>query len=251
MLRATVPGDRIGAHLGAIAEDERVVTHMFAAEEPGYIGWCWAVTLTRAPRQKTVTVNEVVMLPGERAVVAPDWLPWKDRVDAADMGPGDLVPTTDDDPRLVPGYLVGDQALDAASARDQTSARDQREVVREVGLGRERVLSVTGQDEAAARWVAGPHGPDDPIAKEAPGQCLTCGFMLRIAGPLRAEFGLCANASSPSDGHVVAYDHGCGAHSDVRDEQDQRAGSAPSPVHDTLTFDAWETWGDSDVELIR
>ena len=28
-------------------------------------------------------------------------------------------------------------------------------------------------------------------------------------------FGVCTNAFSPSDGKVVSYDHGCGAHSEV------------------------------------
>ena len=32
---------------------------------------------------------------------------------------------------------------------------------------------------------------------------------------LRALFGVCANAWSPSDGSVVSLDHGCGAHSEV------------------------------------
>jgi hypothetical protein len=244
-LVAMVGAGVVGEHLQAVAEDERVVTHLFAADEPGYIGWCWAVTVTRAPRQKVVTVNEVVLLPGDSALVAPEWLPWKDRVDAGDMGPGDLVPTNDDDLRLVPGYLVGDQALDPISARDV------REVVREVGLGRERVLSIEGRDEAADRWYAGAHGPDDPIAKEAPGQCLTCGFLIRLGDPLRVQFGVCANASSPSDGHVVSYDHGCGAHSDVREEHDQRTPGSGSPYHDTLSFDSWQTWTDAEVELLH
>ena len=30
----------------------------------GYVGWRWSVTVARAPRQKTVTVDEIVLLPG-------------------------------------------------------------------------------------------------------------------------------------------------------------------------------------------
>lgn len=237
-----VDGSTVGEHLGAVAEGDRVVTHLFASTDPGYVGWRWAVTITRAPRQKTVTVDEVVLLPGDTAVRAPEWVPWRDRMAAGDLGPGDLVPVAEDDPRLVPGYLVGDQALDG------TSAREQREVTREVGLGRELVLSIEGREEAAERWYDGPHGPDDPIAKVAPARCLTCGFLVRISGPLSAEFGLCANVASPSDGHAVSYDHGCGAHSDVRDEPSQHSPAADAPFHDTLTFD---TWGDAELEIIR
>ena len=38
---------------------------------------------------------------------------------------------------------------------------------------------------------------------------------LPIGGRLGQAFGVCAHDLSPSDGHVVALDHGCGAHSDV------------------------------------
>jgi hypothetical protein len=164
-----------------------------------------------------------------------------------DLGPGDLVPVATDDPRLVPGYLVGDEALDPSAAREQ------REVIREVGLGREVVLSVEGRDEAADRWYEGSHGPFDPIAKGAPGHCGSCGFLLRLAGPMTSRFGVCANGASPSDGHAVSFDHGCGAHSDVREEPSQHQPAAAMPYHDTLTFDAltFETWGDADLEIIR
>jgi len=229
-----------GVHLGAAAEADRVVTHFFAATHPGHTGWRWAVTLARAPRQKAVTVNEVVLLPGANALVAPEWVPWKDRIDKEDLGPGDLVPVSDDDPRLTPGYLVGDEALDG------TSARELREVVRELGLGRERVLSVQGRDQAAERWYAGANGPHSELAEAAPARCMSCGFLVRVSGPLAMAFGACSNASSPSDGQVVSLDHGCGAHSDVRQEQAQNQ-SSTAPMHDTLT---WDTWSDSDLEVI-
>jgi hypothetical protein len=233
-----VGADEVGEHLGYVAEADRVLTHWFAARHPGYAGWRWAVTLARAPRQKAPTVNEIVLLPGADALVAPEWVPWKDRVGKEDLRPGDLVPTTDDDPRLVPGYLVGDEPLDGVSARER------RELVRDVGLGRERVLSVVGRDEAAARWHEGDHGPDAAIAKAAPGHCGSCGFLVRLAGPLATMFGVCANASSPSDGQAVSFDHGCGAHSDVRVETSVHQPVSMTPFFDTLGWDVFD-----DVEL--
>ena len=41
-------------------------------------------------------------------------------------------------------------------------------MTREVGLGRERVLSITGRDQAADRWYARDNGPQAPIAQAAP-----------------------------------------------------------------------------------
>jgi DUF3027 family protein len=233
----------VGEHKGAVVEGERVVTHFFASTARGYVGWHWAVTLARAPRQKAVTVDEIVLLPRDGALIAPPWVPWKDRVDKGDLGPGDLIPVSAEDPRLVPGYLTGDDALDARTAREV------REVTRELGLGRERVLSIDGRLDAAERWFEGENGPGSPIAKAAPAHCVSCGFMVRLSGALATSFGVCANASSPSDGHVVSYDHGCGAHSDVRlPEQSKHQPVAALPVHDTLTSDAWI---DSEVEIIQ
>ena len=243
-LREAVGDESYGDALGAFAEGDRVLTHYFEARLPGYRGWRFAVTVARAPRSKTVTVNEVVLLPGDDALLAPPWVPWKDRVAKEDLGPGDLMPVTEDDPRLVPGYLVGDAALDASTARDV------REVVRELGLGRERVLSITGRDLAAQRWYDGENGPTAAIAQAAPAPCGTCGFLVRVSGPLRAAFGVCANEFSPSDGRVVSYDHGCGAHSDVRLEPAQSASGTASTVFDTVARDSWEIWGDSDLEVI-
>jgi hypothetical protein len=36
-----------------------------------------------------------------------------------------------------------------------------------------------------------------------------------MAGAMRQLFGVCTNEYSPSDGRVVSFDHGCGAHSEV------------------------------------
>jgi hypothetical protein len=238
-LLEAVPADEVGEHCGAVTEADRVTTHWFAAERRGYVGWRWAVTLTRAPRHKVATVNEIVLLPGEDALVAPEWVPWKDRVGKHDLRPGDLVPIPESDLRLVPGYLVGDEALDGVTAREV------REVIREVGLGRERVLSIDGRDEAAERWYAGDNGPDTPMAKAAPASCGSCGFLVRMAGSLATMFGVCANSASPSDGQVVSFDHGCGAHSDVRAEASVHQPATASPFMDTI---GWDVFDDVDLD---
>lgn len=72
--------ERIGEHLGATADADRLVTHRFAAEEPGYAGWEWYVTLSRASRSKQVTVSESGLLPGAGALLAPAWVPWAERM---------------------------------------------------------------------------------------------------------------------------------------------------------------------------
>ncbi len=222
----------VGEHLGTHADGDRVLSHFFGCPHPGYQGWRWSVTLARASRAKVVTVDEVVLLPGAEALVAPVWVPWVERIQPGDVTPGLLMPTTGDDPRLEPGYTGGERAADADPAEESV----ERAVVAELGLGRERVLSVFGQDEAAERWLGSDGGPDNQMSKLAPGVCETCGFFVRLRGNLGSLFGACSNAFSASDGAVVSVDHGCGAHSNVLSEE--RAEELPAPVWETIEWDA-------------
>ncbi len=230
LLAAVEPQERgdVGEHLGHVAEGERVVTHFFECTRPGYQGWRWAVTVARAPRARVVTVDEIVLLPGDGAIVAPAWVPYRERIKPGDLSPGDLLPTDEDDPRLVPGYMVGDEIVDEDSVR---------EVSDEVGLGRPRVLSLEGRDLAAQRWYDGSHGPDAPLAQSAPANCGSCGFLVRMAGPLSQLFGVCANAYANDDGRVVSFDLGCGALSEAQLGKKSLPQPLPEPVLDTLTWD--------------
>lgn len=229
-----VPADQVGDHLGHQIDGYRVITHLFECRRAGYAGWRWAVTLTRAARQKKVTICEVVLLPGEEAIVAPEWVPYRERIEPGDLSPGDLLPVADDDPRLVPTYRFGDDPLDAD---DKAQIRT---VAKELGLGRSRTLSREGRDLAAQRWYDGPGGPDSPLAKSAPDQCTTCGFLMRIAGPLSEMFGVCANGDANDDGRIVSVDHGCGAHSEVRLAKKHEPQPVPEHVYDTLSTDELE-----------
>ena len=96
------------------------------------------------------------------------------------MTPGLLMPSADDDPRLEPGFTGGEGAKDLEPADASVAGI----VVAELGLGRERVLSPHGRDEAAERWLAGDGGPDNQMTRLAPGVCETCGFFVRVQGGL-------------------------------------------------------------------
>jgi pyruvate/2-oxoglutarate dehydrogenase complex dihydrolipoamide acyltransferase (E2) component len=202
------PGE-VGEHLGMVVEGERLVTHVFEARVAGYRGWHWAVTVARPPRGRVATVCEAGLLPGDGAILAPEWVPWSDRLRPGDVGPTDALPFLPDDPRLEQGYeATGDEDAD-------------RLAIFELGLGRPRVLSREGRGQALTRWYDGDHGPSAASAKAAKAPCSTCGFLMKLAGSPRTVFGVCANEWSPDDGRVVSMDHGCGAHSET---------DAPHPV---------------------
>ena len=214
----------VGEHLEAVTEEERLATHYFACTAAGYPGWRWAVTVARVPRAKKATICETSLVPGEGALLSPAWLPYDQRLAPGDLGAGDVLPYIEDDQRLEPGFeATGDEDVDQLA-------------LWELGLGRKRVLSGEGREEAAERWYAGDTGPTSPVAEKAPAPCSTCGFFYPMPGALRSFFGVCANAWSPSDGRVVSLDHGCGAHSEV-DVIREDPKPAEEHVLDDLAFD--------------
>ncbi len=203
----------VGEYLGATCEDPTSATHRFLADLPGYRGWQWAVVVAAYPGADHVTISEVVLVPGPTALLAPEWLPWDQRVKPGDLSPGDLLAPAADDPRLVPGYLLsGDPEVDETAA--------------EIGLGRRQVLSLWGRDDAAQRWHDGEYGPNSAMARSTKRVCRDCGFFLPLAGALGPMFGVCANELA-ADGHVVDFMYGCGAHSDT-----PAPAGAGSPLYD-------------------
>jgi hypothetical protein len=193
--------EAVGDYLGASYEDPNAATHRFLAHLPGYQGWQWAIVVAACPGAEHATVSEVVLIPGPTALLAPEWVPWEERVRPGDLSPGDLLAPAKDDPRLVPGYTAsGDPQVD--------------EIADEIGLGRRWVMNEWGRSAAAQRWHDGDYGPDSAMARSTKRVCRDCGFFLPLTGSLGAMFGVCGNELS-ADGHVVDKFYGCGAHSDT------------------------------------
>ena len=166
----------VGQHLGIVMTGADSATHRFAADVPGYSGWEWHAVVACPPGESTVTISELALVPAAQALQAPQWVPWSDRIQPGDLGPGDLMPPEPNDPRI-----------------------DGEE------------LSKQGLDDALSRWRQGDYGPNSEMAKHAPLQCHTCAFFLAWD----RSFGLCSNEFS-ADGHVVHSRYGCGAHSRTR-----------------------------------
>ncbi|MFD8796177.1 DUF3027 domain-containing protein [Streptomyces vinaceus] len=219
-------------HAAPAAPRDRVVTHFFECKDPGYRGWRWAVTVTRASRAKNVTLDETVLLPGDDALLAPEWVPWSERLRPGDMGPGDLLPTDAEDLRLEPGWsgedapppnsVVSTEMAELVEAED-ADVTDRAvvpvrgsitSVAEELGMRRARVLSRYGLHSAADRWDES-FGAKTPMAQAAPASCVSCGFLVAIGGSLGQAFGVCANEFGPADGHLVSLSYGCGGHSEA------------------------------------
>lgn len=181
LLEVTAP-ESVGSVIGHVAEGEHVLSLHFAADLTGYPGWHWSVTLARVEDGEP-TVLETELLPGERALLAPEWVPWSERLaeyraaqaaaaeaatgdevdgdgdgsgDDGDAGPDDADATDD-------GY---DDADDDADDADDAAADDDDDVFD--GIDIDALADDADADDADADDAAvDDDAADDDAADEA------------------------------------------------------------------------------------
>lgn len=79
-LELITPADTIGEPLGYIVEGEHVLSLLFDCLMTGYPGWRWTVSLSRVDGDAAPQVLETELTPGDDALLAPEWVPWIDRL---------------------------------------------------------------------------------------------------------------------------------------------------------------------------
>jgi len=72
------PKNGVGDFLTQIEEDGNVYTFLFASKMKGYVGWTWSVSLFA--NDEDTSVSEVNLMPGEDSLIAPNWVPWSERL---------------------------------------------------------------------------------------------------------------------------------------------------------------------------
>ena len=100
------PEANVGAFVSEETNDEGVSTILFASSMLGYPDWFWTVSVAQLPDEEP-TVLEAELLPGEGALIAPDWVPWADRLEdykaaqaaiaAGELAAGDADASDDDE----------------------------------------------------------------------------------------------------------------------------------------------------------
>jgi hypothetical protein len=128
-IEGIAPAEQIGRHLAAKSEGDRLVTHLFESKLAGYGGWQWYAVLTRNSRSKVVTVDELGLLPSEDSILAPEWIPWAERVRPGDeQGEDELPAAAGAETPHGDGLAAGSDApldvLDAAGSNEAESDGD-------------------------------------------------------------------------------------------------------------------------------
>lgn len=72
-------GGELGPFVNSVTEDG-VTTFTWEAKLESYRGWRWNVLVHQTDPATEPTLSEVVLLPGPDALLAPDWVPWADRL---------------------------------------------------------------------------------------------------------------------------------------------------------------------------
>jgi hypothetical protein len=169
-LAEITPVDTIGAPTGREVAEDGVVTLTFAAAMLGYPGWHWTVSLAEVDGLEP-TVLEVELLPGEGALLAPDWVPWSVRLEeyrAAQIAAGETdeiaeaVEVEDDDLDEDDDDLGDDDDEDDDLGDDPDDGIDFESAVSEV--------AVDEQDEADAESDEDRPEPPAAVAGEHAGQ---------------------------------------------------------------------------------
>lgn len=78
-LRDVAKPGTVGDLIAETTDDDGVITVRFATLQEGYPGWQWNVSLAHVDGYDP-TVIEAELLPADGALLAPDWVPWSDRL---------------------------------------------------------------------------------------------------------------------------------------------------------------------------
>lgn len=70
----------VGDFHEAMAVDDDIYSLRFVSNSPGFRDWWWTVSLTQIADAEVPTVLECGLLPGEGALLAPEWVPWAKRL---------------------------------------------------------------------------------------------------------------------------------------------------------------------------
>ena len=114
---------QVGDFVEAIDLGDNVTDFRFESRVRGYEGWQWSVTLYHDVELDHWTVNESSLVPTDKALRPPKWIPWKDRLEPGDLAVTDSIGTDPDDPRMEEGFR---KTQDAETSDDTDDNRQSR-----------------------------------------------------------------------------------------------------------------------------
>jgi hypothetical protein len=118
----------VGPLVSETDEGDGVVSLRFESNLPGYLGWKWTVSIAKIGDAEP-TVLESELMPGDGALLAPEWVPWSDRLDEynaarAAAGVESVDEESDDDDEELEDEELEDEELDDEDLLDEDDLVD-------------------------------------------------------------------------------------------------------------------------------
>lgn len=146
----------VGFFIESIEEDEGVVTYLFEGKLKGYVGWRWSVSVFQSDASSPATISEVLLVPGPESLIAPDWVPWSERL--ADY-------------KALQAELEAQAALDAEEAEDGEELDDDADDADEVDevdeVEADSTLALDAEDDSV---FSEPEAEDSALANVEEGE---------------------------------------------------------------------------------
>ena len=142
----SAPINGVGDFLTQIEEEENVYTFLFSAKMKGYVGWTWSVSLFAD--DESTTVSEVNLMPGEDSLVAPNWVPWAERLADYKALQAELEAAAAEENEAEVEVVSADEGEDAA---EQENAPAEAEEVSAPALANESPDAEQDADDAGGR----------------------------------------------------------------------------------------------------
>lgn len=122
-LHEITPASTVGRPAEYRLEADGVVSLRFENRLAGYPGWFWTVSLARVEGEEP-TVLEVELLPGDGALVAPEWVPWAERLADYHAAQAALAELADDEDADLDGSDDADDDEEDDDDLDDVDAAD-------------------------------------------------------------------------------------------------------------------------------
>lgn len=124
--------EQVGEYVGANTSEDGLTEFLFNSDITGYENWKWSVSLFYDKELQNWTVCESSLIPSKGALLAPEWVSWKDRLLPSDLSPSDVLGTDPDDERLENGVMhqeekPADEKQTENKIEDQSETADSNE----------------------------------------------------------------------------------------------------------------------------
>lgn len=126
---AELPAGSYGEFVDEKEIEKGAIDVRFKCLMRGYEGWHWVITLTQVDKRKPAMIAETNLMAGEDAVLAPDWVPWAERLAQfrAELKEAGKAQSDDEADQLIADMALSlsdhDEADDAEQDSDSSSVK--------------------------------------------------------------------------------------------------------------------------------